>query len=248
MRVLIYMVTGLSALVCYMFFRARITEFLVHDISFFENNLSKRLLFISDLHKRKVSKKDIKRVGNVDLILIGGDITEKAADNGTLLDNLKTLTAKAPVYFVWGNNDYGKRKKLQEYLVLYNVNQLNNRNVTFEEEGWSLAGVEDLNFHFHNMNEALNGAVNPTLLLCHDPEIIKESNRYTNIKLILSGHTHGGQIRIGKFSPAPKGSLKKYQDITHLTSNGYGTTRLPLRLGAPPQIHVINLVNVSKQR
>jgi uncharacterized protein len=247
MKVFLYMMTGVSALLCYMFMRARLTKVLVHDIAFFENNLSKRLLFVSDLHKRKISKNDIKKVSHVDLVLIGGDITEKAADNGTLLYNLRILTAKAPVYFVWGNNDYEKRKKLQEYLVSFHVHQLNNQNVIFEKEGWSIAGVEDLNFHFHNIKEALNGSLNPTLLLCHDPEIIKEADRYTNIKLILSGHTHGGQIRIGKFSPAPKGGLKKYQNMTHLTSNGYGTTRLPLRLGAPPQLHLINLITGSKQ-
>ena len=63
------------------------------------------------------------------------------------------------------------------------------------------------------------------------------------IRLVLSGHTHGGQIHILGYSPYEKGKIKKLENTTLLISNGYGTTSLPLRLGAPAECHLITIKN-----
>ena len=58
---------------------------------------------------------------------------------------------------------------------------------------------------------------------------------------MLAGHTHGGQIRIGKYGLQEKGSFRMKQGRAKLISNGYGTSTLPLRLGAAPECHVIEI-------
>ena len=63
------------------------------------------------------------------------------------------------------------------------------------------------------------------------------------LSLLLSGHTHGGQIHLFGFSPYEKGRLKKENDLTVLISNGYGTTGVPLRLGAKAETHLISIEN-----
>ena len=57
---------------------------------------------------------------------------------------------------------------------------------------------------------------------------------------MLSGHTHGGQIHLFGFRPYERGRLKRENDLTILISNGYGTTGVPLRLGAKAETHLIN--------
>ena len=79
------------------------------------------------------------------------------------------------------------------------------------------------------------------ILVCHNPEISKKMDPQYGIHLLLSGHTHGGQIRILGFGPYEKGRLKKDKDLTTLISNGYGTTGVPLRLGAKPETHFISI-------
>ena len=58
---------------------------------------------------------------------------------------------------------------------------------------------------------------------------------------MLAGHTHGGQIRIGKLGLLEKGSFHTNSNQAKLISNGYGTSTVPLRLGAPAECHVITI-------
>jgi len=82
----------------------------------------------------------------------------------------------------------------------------------------------------------------PTILVSHNPEIHHQIQEADGIDLILSGHTHGGQIRFGRFGLCEIGGTGTVYKAPYLISNGYGTSKLPLRLGARPETHLIKLV------
>ncbi|MEW8985915.1 MAG: metallophosphoesterase, partial [Bacillus sp. (in: firmicutes)] len=79
------------------------------------------------------------------------------------------------------------------------------------------------------------------LLISHNPKIIESIRDDHQIDLVLSGHTHGGQIRFLGFGLYEKGGMKKFGKTLLFVSNGYGTTALPLRLGAKAQTHLFSL-------
>jgi predicted MPP superfamily phosphohydrolase len=81
------------------------------------------------------------------------------------------------------------------------------------------------------------------ILASHYPDITDKIMPEHKISLVLSCHTHGGQIHILGYSPYKKGEVEKLENTTLLISNGYGTTGVPLRIGAPAQCHLITIKN-----
>lgn len=206
------------------------------------------IFFISDIHRRAISDKIINEaIGKTDLVIIGGDLTEKGVPIQQVTENIKKLKRIGPIYFVWGNNDYeGDSHLLDATLLDLGVKILDNTAVTFEStkgDQFQLLGVDDLAKERDRLDLALKDAGENgfRLLVSHNPEIIKKIDPSYDIHFILSGHTHGGQIRIFGFGPYEKGGIKNFNHITLLTSNGYGTTGLPLRLGAKSETHLITL-------
>jgi uncharacterized protein len=208
------------------------------------------IFFISDIHRRVISDKIIEEVlGKVDIVIIGGDLTEKGVPMKRVSKNIQKLKKLGPVYFVWGNNDYEvDYRKLDVILLESNVKALYNTSVTFESEFGdkiSLLGVDDLNQNLDRIDLALMDADKESfkILASHYPDIVEKVDQEHEIRLVLSGHTHGGQIHILGYSPYERGKLKVLDNTTLLISNGYGTTTLPLRLGAPAECHLITLKN-----
>jgi predicted MPP superfamily phosphohydrolase len=208
------------------------------------------IFFISDIHRRVISDKIIEEVlGKADIVIIGGDLTEKGVPMKRVRENIEKLKKLGPVYFVWGNNDYEvDYRKLDVILLESNVKALYNTSVTFESElgdKISLLGVDDLNQNLDRIDLALMDADKESfkILASHYPDIVEKVEQEHEIRLVLSGHTHGGQIHILGYSPYERGKLKTLKNTTLLISNGYGTTTLPLRLGAPAECHLITLKN-----
>lgn len=100
-------------------------------------------------------------------------------------------------------------------------------------------GVDDLNA---TLNKITDDA--PVILLAHEPDVAHRVP--SRVALQLSGHTHGGQVRLMGWAPvAPSGQLLTYGHI-HLNcdivvSGGLGCSLLPLRLGVPPEIVQVTL-------
>ena len=87
----------------------------------------------------------------------------------------------------------------------------------------------------------------PVILLAHEPDIFSEvPNR---VSLTLSGHTHGGQVRVFGYSPmVPSRYGNRYayghvvEDDRHLiVSGGLGCSILPVRIGVPPEIVMVDV-------
>lgn len=164
-------------------------------------------------------------------------------------ENIKKLKTLGPILFVWGNNDYEVDVPILDAMLLHlGVTSLVNSSIQFQsDEGDQLyfIGLDEISLGRHNLEQAME-EVDPNsfkILLCHNPIISRRIHSEYGISLLLSGHTHGGQIHLFGFSPYERGSLKKENDLTLLISNGYGTTGVPLRLGAKAETHLISIEN-----
>ncbi|WP_394121768.1 metallophosphoesterase [Planococcus donghaensis] len=202
-----------------------------------------KLLFIADVHRRVIQSDIIDFP--IDLIIIGGDLVEKGVPLERVAENIKTLTDRAPVYFVWGNNDREvDETSLRKIFDHYGVNVLDDRSMTlFGNDRLKLVGFD----HFAYKPDGLENAFkeiddqDTVLFVSHTPfDFWKIKGEYS-ADLLLAGHTHGGQIRIGPFGLFRNGSIKMKKDRVELISNGFGTTTLHLRLGAQAEYHLLTV-------
>ncbi|MBM7584378.1 putative MPP superfamily phosphohydrolase [Bacillus pakistanensis] len=203
-----------------------------------------KIFFITDIHRRKVSTEIVNKVINrVDLVIIGGDLTEKGVPFERVEKNIQKLIRIAPIYFVWGNNDHEvDHQKFVTLLEKYDVRILENDSVKLTK-GITLAGIDDVSLERDSLEDALSSEAEDqfTILLSHNPSIVQQMNNTHNVPLVLSGHTHGGQIRILGWGLYKKGGIEEFPYTTLVVSNGYGTTALPLRLGARAETHLLTL-------
>ncbi|MGH1284796.1 metallophosphoesterase [Bacillus toyonensis] len=251
-------ITILSTLICIgiifllvMYKEAMRNTVLEHTLEFkdFPQSFQQmNMFFISDIHRRVVSDSLIERIkGKVDLVIIGGDLAEKGVPLSKISANIQKLRAIAPVYFVWGNNDYEiEYHELDALLLENNVKVLDNTRVVFESELGEkicLLGVDDVGLERDRLDLALADCKEEgfRILISHNPDIIKKMSGKEQISLVLSGHTHGGQIRLFPSEKYLKGGVYNHSNTTLFVSNGYGTTLIPLRFRAPAQTHIITL-------
>lgn len=185
----------------------------------------------------------------VDLVIIGGDLTESGVPFSRVEGNIKLLRKLGPTFFVFGNNDYEVGKnELENLLFKNNIVFLNNTSTSFTSangEKIVLVGVEDTSKRRDKLHHALEHT-SPSdfkILVSHNPDIYKKIGPKDGISIILSGHTHGGQIRFFGLGLHEKGKLHNLENSYLLVSNGYGTTSLPLRLGAPAEANYIVLTS-----
>lgn len=245
------MLVGGIILLIYMIREAFLNKVEEHELTFpdFPESFGKvTIFFISDIHRRVVSDLIIQKIkGKADFVIIGGDLTEKGVSFSQVKENLAKLKQIGPVYFVWGNNDYEVDfRKLDATFLDLGIKVLDNTAVTFEStkgDKISLLGVDDCGQERDRLDFALMDAEENSfkILASHFPEITDKILPEHNIRLVLSGHTHGGQIHILGYSPFEKGRIQKLENTILLISNGYGTTTVPLRLGAPAETHLITL-------
>jgi hypothetical protein len=110
-----------------------------------------------------------------------------------------------------------------------------------------LAGIDDAHFYrVDNIEKAATGIPfgNFSILLSHTPEVYQQAS-YADFGLLLSGHTHGGQIclpgsiavTLSSVLPRHMGSgAWKYRDMIGYTSVGVGSSIVPVRFNCPPEI------------
>ncbi|KAA9026465.1 metallophosphoesterase [Niallia endozanthoxylica] len=246
-----------AGLLFYMFkeaFADRVVYQELQFVDFPESFGEVNLFFISDIHRRRISDQIIEKVkGNVDIVIIGGDMTEKGVPLERVKDNILQLKKLGPVIFVRGNNDYEIEIPLLDSLFLsLDVKVLVNRSIFFESkqgERFYILGVDDLSTNRADIDQALIETDDNSfkILVSHNPEMNRKIREDQGISLMLSGHTHGGQIHILGFSLYEKGRLKREHNRTILISNGYGTTGVPLRLGAKAETHLLTICQGHNQ-
>ncbi|PAD09659.1 hypothetical protein CHH78_07710 [Shouchella clausii] len=203
------------------------------------------LLFISDIHRRRIADEilDMARE-RCDAVLIGGDLTERAAPKARTEENLQKLAELAPVFFVRGNNDEEVDQQwLAASLHKYGVSYLDNKQttITIKETCVTIIGLSDRDYSEEELDKLFADKQDTyTIVLCHYPNV-SHSLHGRDVDVMLCGHTHGGQIRVFGFGLEKKGGLVQEGGFLKLVSNGYGTTSVPLRLGAAPEVHAITI-------
>lgn len=205
------------------------------------------IFFISDIHRRKVTRHLLDKLpAPPDYVVIGGDLTERGVPLFRVRENLRRLTQLAPTYFVWGNHDWDSGKNSIERLLHdCHVTILDNQTAVIQKGGQviNFTGVNDATTRRDRLTEALAArqADAPTLLFSHNPSIKKKLKPSMGLSYAICGHTHGGQINLFGLTIKEKGGVKKLDFGTLIISNGYGTTKLPLRFAAPPDTLYLRL-------
>src|SRR5690606_37028107 len=165
----------------------------------------------------------------------------------------RLLRPKHGVYAVPGNHDHFFGRGIapwHAFLRDHGVHVLCNAGVRIERDGaglW-LCGVDDLTEATPDLPAALAGwnGTDPVVLLSHHPDFFFEAAA-AGVDLTLSGHTHGGQVVLfGKCIEHSRFGWRQglfEEDGRRLyVSRGVGSTVLPLRINAPPEVPVVRLL------
>ena len=202
-----------------------------------------------------------------DMILFTGDlVNNQASEVEPYLDTLGQLHASDGIYSIWGNHDYCEygnnhsigalkrnRRMLYGYQESLGWHQLMNEHHVVSHGMASIAviGVENPGqppfTNRSNLKKAMKG-LKPDMfkiLLSHDPHHWRREVVGKKIQLTLAGHTHAGQLKIGKWTPARMafkewGGAYRIGEQMLYVSSGIGGS-FPFRLGAWPELTVVTL-------
>lgn len=202
-----------------------------------------------------------------DMILFTGDlVNNQASEVEPYLDTLGQLHASDGIYSIWGNHDYCEygnnhsigalkrnRRMLYGYQESLGWHQLMNEHHVVSHGMASIAviGVENPGqppfTNRSNLKKAMKGLTPDMfkILLSHDPHHWRREVVGKKIQLTLAGHTHAGQLKIGKWTPARMafkewGGAYRIGEQMLYVSSGIGGS-FPFRLGAWPELTVITL-------
>lgn len=210
---------------------------------------------------------------NADIIVLLGDyVSQKSGSNSalkmsveTIAENLKGLKAKFGVFAVLGNHD-GWYDTQQTANALRNAGYmvLENQVAFIEKEGQKLRilGLKDhmqyndWNTFVNDVRTALEGSeqTGDIIVLEHSPDFLpviqQGAPNPSELKLIINGHTHGGQLWFpilgSPIVPSDYGQQfayghKKVNNLDVFITTGIGTSILPLRFLVPPEIAVLDI-------
>ena len=206
-----------------------------------------RVFFISDIHRRRLGEKLIQNlIGKVDIVIIGGDLTEKGVPLNRTNDNIRQLAKLGSTYYVFGNNDREVgEENLRRILDFHGVCILENNSMEYVKNNFSvrIVGINDGFQGNVEIYEAFTNVKESDVIIfaTHAPTYFHNAKKITKPHLLLAGHLHGGQIRFGPIGIYEKGSYREKENSAELISNGFGTTAVPLRLGAKSECHLITM-------
>ena len=223
-----------------------------------------RIVQIGDLHLDDWSKPErLDRIAEMvneerpDLVVVTGDFASYSArrlDTGSLVGALRRLSAPDGVLAILGNHDYLTDVKLIRRCIREaGLTELINEVVTLERGGSELhvAGIDDVMEGRSRLDLVLGelpeeGAA---VLLAHEPDFADVAAATGRFDLQLSGHSHGGQVRVpllGRavlppFSQRYTRGLHRVGGMLLYTNRGLGTVHARLRFGCRPEITALTL-------
>ena len=235
-----------------------------------EKQNSIKIVLISDLHSTIFGKDQSVLIGKIkdiepDLIVLCGDIFDDVVPmKGTQL-LLSGISGIAPVFYVTGNHEYcshnmqGIRDELESFGVIilsdtYTIIEIKNTEIV-------IAGIDDpdkrkYEMPDYNQKDSMEKAFRELdeiksykILIAHRPELIENYKKFS-FDLVLSGHTHGGQVIIpyilnGLYAPHqglfPKyaGGVYTHKNLTHIISRGLSINPILPRIFNPPELVIV---------
>lgn len=223
-----------------------------------------RLVQLSDIHHGLYTPlEEVERAVEManglepDLVALTGDFVSNSPNYvAPVARALSWLRAPLGVFAVLGNHDYRVGADAVEAALEANgIAVLRNRHVGLRRNGSGLtvAGVDDLGYREHDLRLALLRAEPdwPTVLLCHNPAVLPLAVA-RGIDLVLSGHTHGGQVDLPRLRSLAHARgmrvpmrLRQGWDRVGETqiyiSRGIGTVVVPVRWRCPAEISLLRL-------
>jgi len=214
-----------------------------------------RLGLITDLHHSAlVPREDVEEAVALvmaerpDLIVLGGDYVTRADQSFMVpcAEALGALRAPHGVFGVLGNHDDDRR--MPAALEGRGVAVLRDARtrVAINGEHLEIAGLRYWTRRASEIAPILKGAGSPVVLIAHDPRRLRQAADL-DIGLVLSGHTHGGQVVLpvlgavaARRFPVVAGTARR-ADTTIFVSRGVGTVYAPYRLSCPPDVALLTL-------
>lgn len=214
-----------------------------------------RIGFLTDLHRSAtVSHSLIADAVTMvmahapDLVVLGGDYVTNRDRRYVrpAVDALKGLAARHGVFAILGNHDDEREVPAALSAAGFAVLRDERSRVTVRGEPIEIAGLRYWTHRVPDITRVLKGAAPTLLLLAHTPKRLIEAAALS-VPLMLSGHTHGGQIvlpGIGAIAarefPVIAGSARR-DNTTVFVSRGIGTSYVPIRLNCPPEVAILTI-------
>ena len=258
----------------------KIKEYKIEDKIFKDNFHGLKIVHISDVHYLRTVKKNeliniVEKTNklNPDIVVITGDLLDKdmklnEKSTNTIIEELSKINATMGKYAITGNHDvvHEEWESIINNSGFINLNEsydtISNTNNDIIFIGGVSSSINDkktkfddkINTVLNKLNEEINNNQDKNIykiLLMHEPDYVKNFD-YKQFNLILSGHSHNGQINIPiiKNFFLPKGARKYYKDYYKLNdtdlfiSSGIGTSKINFRLFNKPSINFYRMTNI----
>lgn len=213
-----------------------------------------RVVQLSDFHVGALTSADLIRAAiaaanrlEPDLVVLTGDYLSED-EEGVALIGEQLAGLAAPSLAILGNHDHrvdpvGAVEALER--LGYGVLQNENTTLSLRGRPFTVVGIDDLTTGHADPRRALKGALaGSRLYLAHDPWTAETLRRFGLPMLVLSGHTHGGQVNVrGLFTAREpyRSGLYRLEHVQLYVNRGLGNTWLPVRVNAPPEVTLFTL-------
>jgi predicted MPP superfamily phosphohydrolase len=188
-----------------------------------------------------------------DAILVGGDFISTVEGIPAATEEIARLGAPYGVFACLGNHDHWTApESVAEAPTGAGVNVLRNRAISLREGLW-LAGVDDVWEEQDDLDTALEGVPGgaATILLAHEPDFADRAAEDGRVALQLSGHSHGGQVRLPIIGPPIlpylgerySAGLYEVGEMQLYVTRGVGVIAPPVRFNCRPEVTIITLTS-----
>lgn len=219
-----------------------------------------KVAFLSDLHYPSLfSESRLSKLvaclnrEEPDILLLGGDYVTDNDSVGVLFDALGTVETRFGACAVWGNHERNNKDLVAQAMQRNGVLLLEDSVFVIADEGASMyvVGIND-SFSFDSLDADPCKALPRdafVMMLAHTPDYAERSS--TTADLVLSGHTHGGQVNLfGLYAPVKNsiygnrflsGMNETADGAVVITTNGVGTSRKKVRFCVPSELVIVTL-------
>lgn len=233
-----------------------------------------KIVHFSDLHYLRITNKEITKniikeinILNPDIVVFTGDLIDKDynptnTDINDLKELLLSIKSKYGKYSVIGNNDNKIRETIEDIYTNSNFILLNNDyDIIYGNNNDKLfiGGLDTYSYDKSDTDKVMtyftdNEDINYKIILVHEPDYIDIINsKYNDINLVLSGHSHNGQVNIPYVKKLflPFGSRKYYENYYKVSStdlyisSGLGESRINFRIFNKPSINFYRINKIE---